>query len=183
VTAGGVRYVLEEPSLCCTQNPIEMEGTYPLPEAQLDRFMFNVVIDYLPEQDEVEVVKRTTSTRPEAIQPRILVKNVLRFQEVVRKCRLRRTLFATRFGGGGTRRVAAGARLHQSWVSWGAVCGRRSIWCWGPRRGRFLPDARMFPLTIFGPSFHDRLPPFASFDYYRAEAEGVNVENNHQSAD
>ena len=61
VTAGGVRYALEEPFfVLATQNPIEMEGTYPLPEAQLDRFMFNVVIDYLPEQDEVEVVKRTT---------------------------------------------------------------------------------------------------------------------------
>jgi MoxR-like ATPase len=62
VTAAGVRYPLEEPFfVLATQNPIEMEGTYPLPEAQLDRFMFNVVIDYLPEDDEVEVVTRTTS--------------------------------------------------------------------------------------------------------------------------
>ncbi len=65
VTAGGVRYPLEEPFfVLATQNPIEMEGTYPLPEAQLDRFMFNVVIDYLPEDDEVEVVVRTTSRQP-----------------------------------------------------------------------------------------------------------------------
>ena len=57
VTAGGVRYPLEEPFfVLATQNPIEMEGTYPLPEAQLDRFMFNVMIDYLPEDDEVAVV-------------------------------------------------------------------------------------------------------------------------------
>ncbi len=62
VTAAGVRYPLEEPFfVLATQNPIEMEGTYPLPEAQLDRFMFNVVIDYLPEDDEVAVVQRTTS--------------------------------------------------------------------------------------------------------------------------
>ena len=55
VTAAGVRYPLEEPFfVLATQNPIEMEGTYPLPEAQLDRFMFNVVIDYLPEDDEVD---------------------------------------------------------------------------------------------------------------------------------
>ena len=54
VTAAGTRYPLEEPFfVLATQNPIEMEGTYPLPEAQLDRFMFNVVVDYLPEQDEV----------------------------------------------------------------------------------------------------------------------------------
>ena len=66
VTAAGVRYPLEEPFfVLATQNPIEMEGTYPLPEAQLDRFMFNVVIDYLPEDDEVAVVQQTTS-RPAA---------------------------------------------------------------------------------------------------------------------
>src|SRR5687767_183101 len=62
VTAAGVRYPLTEPFfVLATQNPIEMEGTYPLPEAQLDRFMFNVVINYLPEEDEIAVVKQTTS--------------------------------------------------------------------------------------------------------------------------
>ena len=56
VTVGGVRYPFDEPFfVLATQNPIEMEGTYPLPEAQLDRFMFNVRIDYLPEDDEVEI--------------------------------------------------------------------------------------------------------------------------------
>src|SRR5437879_6837928 len=60
VTAAGIRHTLEEPFfVLATQNPIEMEGTYPLPEAQLDRFMFNVVMDYLPEADEVNVVPRT----------------------------------------------------------------------------------------------------------------------------
>src|SRR5437867_2030539 len=64
VTAAVVRHTLEQPFfVLATQNPIEMEGTYPLPEAQLDRFMFNVVIDYLPEDDEVAVVTRTTSAR------------------------------------------------------------------------------------------------------------------------
>src|SRR3954451_2959272 len=68
VTAAGVRYPIEEPFfVLATQNPIEMEGTYPLPEAQLDRFLFNVVVDYLPEDDEVAVVKRTTSAKPQAI--------------------------------------------------------------------------------------------------------------------
>src|SRR5579863_6306864 len=62
VTAAGIRHPLPEPFfVLATQNPIEMEGTYPLPEAQLDRFMFNVVMDYLPEADEVAVVTRTTS--------------------------------------------------------------------------------------------------------------------------
>ncbi len=67
VTAAGVRYPLEEPFfVLATQNPIEMEGTYPLPEAQLDRFMFNVIVDYLPEDDEVAVVRQTTSKQARA---------------------------------------------------------------------------------------------------------------------
>src|SRR5216117_4205908 len=70
VTVAGVRYPLEEPFfVLATQNPIEMEGTYPLPEAQLDRFLFNVVMDYLPEDEEVAVVTRTTSELPAAIEP------------------------------------------------------------------------------------------------------------------
>src|SRR5215467_1281170 len=65
VTASGIRHSLEEPFfVLATQNPIEMEGTYPLPEAQLDRFMFNVVMNYLPEAEEVAVVTRTTSGTP-----------------------------------------------------------------------------------------------------------------------
>src|SRR5256885_17260121 len=69
VTAAGVRHALEEPFfVLATQNPIEMEGTYPLPEAQLDRFMFNVIINYLPEEDEVAVVTQTTSRKSAAIE-------------------------------------------------------------------------------------------------------------------
>jgi MoxR-like ATPase len=72
VTVAGRRYDLPRPFfVLATQNPVEMEGTYVLPEAQLDRFMFNVVIDYLPEQEEVEVVQRTTAPAGAAIQPRI----------------------------------------------------------------------------------------------------------------
>src|SRR6187551_1217614 len=86
VTAAGVRYPLTEPFfVLATQNPIEMEGTYPLPEAQLDRFMFNVVVDYLPEDDEVAVVSRTTAGKPEQIEPIFSGEDVLRFHEVVRK--------------------------------------------------------------------------------------------------
>src|SRR6516162_6576404 len=86
VTAAGVRHALEEPFfLLATQNPIEMEGTYPLPEAQLDRFMFNVVMDYLPEAEEVAVVTRTTSAAPATIEPLFGGNDVLRFHEIVRK--------------------------------------------------------------------------------------------------
>jgi MoxR-like ATPase len=85
VTAAGVRYPLEEPFfVLATQNPIEMEGTYPLPEAQLDRFLFNVIVDYLPEDDEVAVVQQTTSRRPEQVAALFTGKDVIDFQEVVR---------------------------------------------------------------------------------------------------
>jgi len=86
VTAAGVRYPLEEPFfVLATQNPIEMEGTYPLPEAQLDRFMFNVIVDYLPEDDEVAVVQQTTSRKNEPIEPLFDGSDVLAFHDVVRK--------------------------------------------------------------------------------------------------
>src|SRR5262245_28961629 len=86
VTAGGIRHSLEEPFfVLATQNPIEMEGTYPLPEAQLDRFMFNVVMSYLPENDEVAVVTRTTSEAPASIAPLFTGEDVMRFHQIVRK--------------------------------------------------------------------------------------------------
>src|ERR1700758_328878 len=86
VTAAGVRHALEEPFfVLATQNPIEMEGTYPLPEAQLDRFMFNVVVDYLPEDDEVAVVARTTTETSPHIDALFTGEDVLHFHSLVRK--------------------------------------------------------------------------------------------------
>src|ERR1700683_1556303 len=79
VTAAGVRHVLTEPFfVLATQNPIEMEGTYPLPEAQLDRFMFNVVINYLPEGEEGAVIEQTTQRRPAPIAPIFTGADILR---------------------------------------------------------------------------------------------------------
>jgi MoxR-like ATPase len=86
VTVQGRTYDLEPPFFVfATQNPIELEGTYPLPEAQLDRFMFEVLLDYLPEEDEVEVVRATTSIPPEAITPVVSREEILAFQRVVRR--------------------------------------------------------------------------------------------------
>src|SRR5438132_763465 len=108
VTAAGVRHVLPEPFfVLATQNPIEMEGTYPLPEAQLDRFMFNVVIDYLPEDDEVAVVTQTTSRQPEPISALFTGEDVMRFHEVVRKVPIAEDL--VRYAV----RLAAASRPHQ----------------------------------------------------------------------
>ena len=86
VTAAGQRHPLPQPFfVLATQNPIEMEGTYPLPEAQLDRFMFNVVIDYLPEDQEVAVVQQTTAGGSETIEPLFNAEDVQRFNDLVRK--------------------------------------------------------------------------------------------------
>ena len=80
VTAAGLRHGLEEPFyVLATQNPIEMEGTYPLPEAQLDRFMFNVVMDYLPEAEEIAVVQQTTAARRPAIEAQFTGADILQF--------------------------------------------------------------------------------------------------------
>src|SRR5437763_1619734 len=109
VTAGGSRHVLEQPFfVLATQNPIEMEGTYPLPEAQLDRFMFNVVMNYLPEADEVEVVKRTTSVARGEIDTLFSGEDVLRFHEIVRKVPIADEIIRYAV------QLAAASRPHQS---------------------------------------------------------------------
>ena len=85
VTAGGMRHALPQPFfVLATQNPIEQEGTYPLPEAQLDRFMFMVQVDYPSESEELEVVKRTTTRSGQTAEPVLDAEQVLRIQELVR---------------------------------------------------------------------------------------------------
>jgi len=86
VTAAGHTYPLQRPFfVLATQNPIELEGTYPLPEAQLDRFMFNVVIRYLSEDDEVRVVTQTTGGEPEALARVLDGDEILAAQRLVRR--------------------------------------------------------------------------------------------------
>src|SRR5918999_873414 len=86
VTIQGRTYTLDEPFFVfATQNPIELEGTYPLPEAQLDRFMFEIIIDYLDEDQEVEVVQTTTSIEGEGPSRAVSAKDLVAFQQLVRK--------------------------------------------------------------------------------------------------
>ena len=86
VTIQGRTYTLEEPFFVfATQNPIELEGTYPLPEAQLDRFMFNIIIDYMPEDDEIDVVRRTTAVQEYEFDHVVTGEDILAFQNLVRK--------------------------------------------------------------------------------------------------
>ncbi len=179
VTSAGVRHSLPEPFfVLATQNPIEMEGTYPLPEAQLDRFMFNVVIDYLPEDEEVAVVAQTTARRPDPINPIFTGEDVLRFHDLVRKVPVAEDLIRYAV------RIAAASRPHQKnspdfvneWVSWGA----------GLRAGQFLVLGSKVRALLHGrahvtaediqalaqPTLRHRI-----LINYRAEAEGINVGN------
>ncbi len=123
VTVQGRTYVLEEPFFVfATQNPIELEGTYPLPEAQLDRFMFNIIIDYSPEDEELEVVRRTTTIQKEVLVPAVTGQDIIEFQELVRRVPvsepvLRYTLTMVRT----TRPNADGAPdFIKEWVQYGA---------------------------------------------------------------
>ncbi len=86
VTVQGRTYELEEPFFVfATQNPIELEGTYPLPEAQLDRFMFKTVIRYLPEDEELDVVRTTTAIQDHQFEHQVTGKDIQAFQTLVRK--------------------------------------------------------------------------------------------------
>lgn len=179
VTAAGKRYPLEAPFfVLATQNPIEMEGTYPLPEAQLDRFMLNVVVNYLPEADEITVVERTTSRAAEPIQPLFTGDDVLAFQQVVRSVPVARELLryavqiaaASRPGQSGTPEFVA------KYVSWGA----------GTRASQYLVLAAKARALLQGRShvsvedIQANAAPVLRHRVllnYKAEAEGLRIED------
>jgi MoxR-like ATPase len=123
VTAAGHTYPLEPPFfVLATQNPIELEGTYPLPEAQLDRFMFNVVIDYLNEDDEVAVVTRTTAAR-QARPERVLTgADILQFQELAREVVIAEEVarYAVRLVDASRPGRPGAPDFVEKWVKWGA---------------------------------------------------------------
>jgi MoxR-like ATPase len=123
VTVQGRTYDLAPPFFVfATQNPIELEGTYPLPEAQLDRFMLEIVLDYLPEEDEVNVVRSTTSVPLEEVRSVVSREEILAFQRVVRRVPVADavTRYAVRFVRM-TRPTADGSPdFIRQWVSYGA---------------------------------------------------------------
>ncbi len=178
VTAAGVRHVLEEPFfVLATQNPIEMEGTYPLPEAQLDRFMFNVVMDYLPENDEVAVVTQTTSRLAAAIEPLFYGADVLRFHDVVRRVPIAEDLvrYAVRLAAASRPKQAGTPDFINEWVSWGAGTRAGQYLVLGAKARALLRGRAHVTLedlqTLAPPVLRHRI-----LINYRAEAEGINVE-------
>ncbi len=179
VTAAGRRYPLEEPFfVLATQNPIEMEGTYPLPEAQLDRFLFNVLIDYLPPADELAVVLQTTATKPEPIEPLFSGEDVLRFHQAVRRVPIANEVgeYAVRLVGATRPKRDGTPDFINDWVGWGAglraaqtlVLGGKARALLNGRAHVNLDDIR----TLAHPALRHRV-----LLSYRAEAEGVTIED------
>lgn len=179
VTVAGKRYVLEEPFfVLATQNPIEMEGTYPLPEAQLDRFMFNVLIDYLPHEEELDVVLQTTARRAEPIETLFTGEDILKFQEVVRRVPIARETadYAVRLVEATRPGRPAATDFVNNWVSWGAglraaqtlVLGSKARALLEGRSHASIDDIR----ALAAPTLRHRV-----LLNYKAEAEGISVED------
>jgi MoxR-like ATPase len=171
--------VLEEPFfVLATQNPIEMEGTYPLPEAQLDRFMFNVLIDYLPHGEELDVVMQTTSRRAEEIETLFTGEDILKFQEVVRRVPIARETadYAVRLVEATRPGRPEATDFVNNWVSWGAglraaqtlVLGAKARALLEGRSHAAVEDIR----ALAPPTLRHRV-----LLNYKAEAEGVSVED------
>jgi MoxR-like ATPase len=176
VTAAGTTNKLEKPFfVLATQNPIEQEGTYPLPEAQLDRFMFNIYVDYPSEAEEAEIVRTTTSAFTSDVNVVMKSDEVLELQELVRRVPVADTVirYAVRLARA-TRPVEGSPEHIKNWVSWGA----------GPRASQYLVLGAKTRAILYGrptPSLEDiravarpvlRHRIVTSFS---AEAEGVST--------
>ena len=178
VTAAGVCYPLEEPFfVLATQNPIEMEGTYPLPEAQLDRFMFNVIIDYLPEDDEVAVVSQTTSRDPEPIEALLDGADIQRFHQVVRMVPAAEAVvrYAVQLASASRPGQADTADFIDQWVSWGAGLRAAQNMVLGAK-AKALLDGRTHITVEDIQSLAHATMRHRILVGYRAEAEGISVE-------
>jgi MoxR-like ATPase len=179
VTAAGVGYELHEPFFVfATQNPIEMEGTYPLPEAQLDRFMFNVSIGYLPEDDEVAVVRQTTTVEPQPITQVFSGDDLLRFRAVVRRVPIAEDVvrYAVRLAAASRPSPDNPLGFINEWVTWGA----------GLRASQYMVLGAKARALLYGRA-HVNFDDIRALAYpvlrhrilinYRAEAEGVVVDS------
>ncbi|HEX8707257.1 MAG TPA: MoxR family ATPase [Pyrinomonadaceae bacterium] len=178
VTAGGVRYTLEPPFfVLATENPIEQEGTYHLPEAQLDRFMFEIVIDYPEAEEERRIIAETTANRARTVRPVLDGAMLLRIQEIVRDVPAASNIidFAAR--------LVRASRPHRPESS--AYVDEHVRWGAGPRAGQSLilgAKARALFDGRFAVGFEDvRAMAYPVLRHrilpnFRAEAEGINSE-------
>lgn len=178
VTVAGQHYKLNLPYfVLATQNPIEQEGTYPLPEAQLDRFMFAIKLDYPSFEEEIEVVKSTTSDEEVTINPLFTAKEIVDFQHLIRRIPVADNVIEYSVGLVGKTRPAGdrATDLVKEFVDWGA----------GPRasqnlilaakanaavNGKYSPDIEDVKKVAYGILRHRVIKN------YKAEAEGISEE-------
>ena len=179
VTAGGTSYTLEEPFfVLATQNPIEQEGTYPLPEAQLDRFMFNILISYPSRKEEVEIVKSTTTTEEQKVNHVLSSEDLFAYQNLVRNVPVADNVieYAVDFVNS-TRSTNNGqAGPAKDWLEWGAG-PRASMYLILAAKAKALLDGRTTPdisdvQQMLNPVLRHRIIP-----NFNAEADGITRDN------
>ena len=178
VTAAGQRFELEKPFfVLATQNPIEQEGTYPLPEAQLDRFMFSVWLDYPKFDDEITIVKNTTSNLNVELSPVISGNEIQFFQELIRKIPINDNVlkYAVNLAAGTRPGSELSAEVSNRYLKWGA----------GPRASQYLVLGAKTHAALHGkysPDIEDVKAVAPSIlrhriiKNYKAEAENISVE-------
>ena len=178
VTAGGKYYELDKPFfVLATQNPIEQEGTYPLPEAQLDRFMFNLKVDYPSFNEEVEIVKNTTSNINNSVSEVLSSSEILKIQNLIRKIPVADNVveYAVKLVVKTRPDSNFASDDVKKYLSWGA----------GPRASQFLVLAAKCHAAING-KYSPDIEDVKAISYpvlrhrivrnYKAEAEGMSVE-------
>ncbi len=177
VTAAGQTYTLQEPFfVLATQNPIEQEGTYPLPEAQLDRFMFNLWLDYPSFKEEVAIVKSTTSPYKPDLKRILSAKEIIEFQELVRRVPVADNVieYAVTLVDRTRPTVPTAPSFIKNWIRWGA----------GPRASQYLILGAKTRAILSGrhtPDINDvkaLAPPVLRHRIvtsFNAEAEGVSA--------
>lgn len=176
VTVSGQRHLLPNPFfVLATQNPIEQEGTYPLPEAQLDRFMFNITLDYPSYQEELEVVRTTTSSHKAELKHVVNTQQILAFQNLVRRIPIAENVleYAVKLATKTRPGTEMATPMVNNYISWGAgprasqylVLGAK---CHGALRGKYSPDIEDVQAIAKSVLRHRIVRN------YKAEAEGIN---------
>lgn len=178
VTVAGTPYKLDSPFfVLATQNPIEQEGTYPLPEAQLDRFMFNLILDYPKTSEELEIVKRTTGGVSGKVETVLTAEEIIYFQQLVRKIPVAENVmeYAVNLVGKTRPNTENAHPWANDFLNWGA----------GPRASQYLIIGAKAHAAIsgkFSPDIEDvkavALPVLRHriVRNYKAEAEGISVD-------
>lgn len=179
VTTSGTRYILPNPFfVLATQNPIEQEGTYALPEAQLDRFMFNVQLDYPSFEEEIQVVKNTTSNYNPQLNKIISGDQILEFQKLVRRIPVPDNVlnYAVKLASKTRPGTSEAASITKDYISWGA----------GPRASQYLVIGAKCNAVLNGkysPDIEDvkAIAPailrHRIVKNFKAEAEGISMES------